>query len=156
MKLPESMDSNSLLAQAVVMSELKERLLRSVRANLNHLLDNVQRFEERGGFRSIFDDQGQAQGEWEEIGRGRDPYEHSPPPAMRGSRKTIEDYYANLEVPFGSDLDTVKAAYRRLMRKYHPDNFASDAEKEATATRLSQELSVAYQAIQEYLRTGRY
>ena len=138
------------------MSEMKDRLLRSVRANLNHLLDNVQRFEERGGFRSIFEDRGGARAEWEEIGRGGDPYERSAGPALGPGRKTIEDYYANLEVPFGSDMDTVKSAYRRLMRKYHPDNFANDAEKEATATRLSQELSVAYQAIQEYLRTGRY
>lgn len=138
------------------MSELKDRLLRSVRANLNHLLDNVQRFEDRGGFRSIFEDGGESQAEWEEIGRGGDPYEGRHRPPSGPSRKTIEDYYANLEVPFGSDLETVKASYRRLMRKYHPDRYANDAEKEATATRLSQELSLAYQAVQEYLRTGRY
>lgn len=144
------------------MSDFKDRIFRSVRANLNHLLDNVQRFEDRGGFSSIFDDQGYEDG-WEEIGRSPDPFQqkkgnkerlHQPPARM--DRKTIRDYYANLEVPYDSDLETVKAAYRKLMRKYHPDNFANDPSMEATATALSQELSVAYRAIQDYLRSGRY
>lgn len=129
---------------------MKDRLLRSVRANLNHLLDNVRDFEERGGIRSFFDEGPTDEG-WEEIGRKGEP---SPPP--RTENKTIRDYYANLEVPFDSDLKTTRNAYRRLMRKYHPDNFANDPEKETQATRLAQELSVAYEAIKVYLKTGRH
>lgn len=139
------------------MSDIKDRLWRNVRANLNHLLDNIREFEDRGGVRAVFDgtfarpeDDG-----WEEI--GREQPRHSPPPPRRsGGQKTIYDYYANLEVPFGSDLETVRAAYRQLMRKYHPDNYARDPEKEAMATQLSQELSVAYQKIKSYLETGHY
>lgn len=136
------------------MSDIKDRLMRTVRANLNQLLDNVRDFEDRGGFRSIFDeDTRRGGGEWEEI--GGDGPRHAPPPT-RPDQKTIRDYYANLEIPFNSDRETVRKAYRRLMRKYHPDNFANDSEKEAMATNLSQELSVAYQAILSYLKTGRY
>lgn len=135
---------------------IKDRLLRNVRANLNHLLDNVREFEDRGGFRSLFDPETGAPRDpdgWEEIGGGSG--QHRPPPAS-GDRKTIRDYYANLEVPFGADLKTVRKSYRRLMREYHPDNFADDPEKEKMATRLSQELSVAYEEIKQYLETGRH
>ena len=140
------------------MDDMKDKLLRSVRANLNHLLDNVREFEERGGIRSLFNpDVAPPQQEgFEEIGGDSPRGRHSPPPSSGDEPKNIRDYYANLEVPFGSDLKTVRKAYRRLMRKYHPDNFADDPEQEAMATRLSQELSVAYEAIKSYLETGRY
>ncbi|TXD34928.1 J domain-containing protein [Lujinxingia vulgaris] len=137
------------------MSELKDRLMRTVRANLNHLLDNVQKFEERGGLRSIINPESADEG-WEEIGQNPRPASaNAAPPATQGP-KTLRDYYANLEVPYGSDLPTVKAAYRNMMRRYHPDNFANDPEMEKVATNLSQELAVAYQAIERYLRTGSY
>lgn len=139
------------------MSDFKDRIFRNMRANLNHLLDKVGEFEERGGVRAVFDGTYDRPGDdgWEEI--GGQGARHSPPPARRAEgQKTIYDYYANLEVPFGSDLETVRAAYRQLMRKYHPDRYARDPEKEAMATQLSQELSVAYQKIQSYLETGRY
>lgn len=140
------------------MSSIKDRLWRNVRANLNHLLDNVKEFEERGGFRSLFDpDTGAPRDpdEWEEIGGGS-KQQHTHPPHSSGDNKTIREYYANLEVPYGSDLETVREAYHRLMREYHPDNFGDDPEKEKMATRLSQELSVAYQKVKEYLETGRH
>lgn len=143
------------------MSDRKDRIFRNIRANLNHLLDNVREFEEKGGLRAVLEDFAAGtpgdRDDWEEIGMGASQRTraHAPPPRT-GSRKTIQDYYANLEVPFGSDLDTVKASYRRLMRSYHPDRFAKDPEMEAMATRLSQELAEAYQAIESYLKRGTY
>lgn len=141
------------------MSNLKERFLRNVRANLNHLLDNVKEFEQRGGLRSLFDpDSGAPRDpdEWEEIGTGAEAGGGPGQPAGSEGEKTIREYYANLEVPYGSDLETVRKAYRRLMREYHPDNFADDPDKQKMATRLAQELSVAYEKIEEYLESGRH
>lgn len=137
---------------------IKDRLLRNVRANLNHLLDNVREFEERGGIRSLFDPESGAPrdpDEWEEIGGG-DRQAHTEPPPSDGGEKTIREYYANLEVSYGADLETVRKAYRRLMREYHPDNFTDDPQKERMATELAQELSVAYEKIKEYLESGRH
>lgn len=134
------------------MSQLKDRLFRTVRANLNHLLDQVKEFEDRGGLRGVFERDEAAQG-WEDIGAGNT---RQAPVRPKGGEKTLQEYYANLEVPFGSDLETVRASYRRLMRQYHPDKFARDPEMEAKATELSQELSRAYQSIESYLKTGRY
>ena len=124
---------------------LKDRIGRGMRANLNGLLDRVAEFEEQGGFRRIVDPI------VEELG-----FDPGPAPGAPSGEKTIREYYANLEVPFGSDMETVKESYRRLMRKYHPDKHAESAEMEAMATELTQEITRAYRAIESYLSTGRY
>jgi DnaJ-domain-containing protein 1 len=66
--------------------------------------------------------------------------------------KRLAQYYAQLEVPFGADLAEVKAAYRRLMRKYHPDRYPNDPQKAAMATELTQKLAQAYREIEAALR----
>lgn len=124
----------------------KDRFNRAMRANLNELLDRVAEFEQSGGLKNVVGPL------VEEL--GFDPGAMSPPPP-RGE-KTIREYYANLEVPYGSDLETVKESYRRLMRKYHPDKHSKDSDTEALATELTQELTRAYRAIESYLKTGRY
>ena len=63
----------------------------------------------------------------------------------------IRRYYANLELPIGAPVDEVKAAYRRLMRRYHPDLHQGDREKAEIATRLAQELRVAYEGLLAHL-----
>ena len=76
-----------------------------------------------------------------------------PRPSATGARR-LAQYYAQLEVPFGADLGQVKAAYRRLMRKYHPDRF-QDPQKAALATELTQKLSQAYREIEKALKGDR-
>jgi DnaJ-domain-containing protein 1 len=75
---------------------------------------------------------------------------HSSAPPASSEEKSIGDYYANLEVEYGADMQTVKKSYRRLMRRYHPDNFSDDPEMEELATELTQELSEAYQKVREH------
>lgn len=124
---------------------IKDRIQRSLRANLNELLDRVSDFEQQGGFTKYV---GPIVEEF-----GIDSSFEPPPP--RGE-KSIREYYANLEVPYGSDMETVKEAYRTLMRKYHPDKHSGDPQMEELATELSQEITRAYRAIESYLKTGRY
>lgn len=61
-------------------------------------------------------------------------------------------YYACLEVPYGSDLETVKKAYKTLLKKYHPDFYGHDPEKQKTANLLTQKLSEAYQELEKALK----
>lgn len=65
------------------------------------------------------------------------------------SRATGQDpelarYYANLEVPYGSDLDTIEKAWKRLMRQYHPDRHATDPERQRIANELTGQLNHAF------------
>lgn len=119
--------------QRITDPELRDKLGETAKKNLNQLLDAVDDFESRGGFNSLVD-QLQAQS----VG-GHD-------------RKPLRQYYANLEVPYGADMDTVKKSYRRLMRRYHPDRHSGDPDRERLATELSQELTRAYDAVVEHLR----
>src|SRR6202012_2826457 len=43
------------------------------------------------------------------------------PPRTAPGDDAVRRAYAALEVPPGSDFETIRKAYRRLMRKYHPD-----------------------------------
>ena len=56
--------------------------------------------------------------------------------------------YANLEIPYGSDLETAKTAWRRLMKRYHPDLHGQDPRKREIATELTRKLTVAYRRIE--------
>lgn len=136
------------------MSNFKDRFVRAMRANLNDVLDRVKEFEDRGGFESLLDSI--VDGEWEEASGRRPGGQSRRPPNVDSGDKTIRQYYANLEVPYGADLDTVKESYRRLMRRYHPDRYAHDDKMQKKATELSQELTQAYTAIRQYLKEGRY
>lgn len=59
--------------------------------------------------------------------------------------------YRALEVPVGSDRETVKKGYRRVMNRYHQDRFQNDDEKRAVAGEVSKRLNLAYDRVIEYL-----
>jgi DnaJ-domain-containing protein 1 len=137
---------------------ITKRLLDLARSNLNALLERVGDGE-RGGVEDMSDAELEA-----ELRRRRDDRESRAAEdaerqrararqATGGTRENkIAQYYAQLEVPYGSDLDTVKQAYRRLMRKYHPDLHSGDAEKQKVATELAQALSSAYTELELVLK----
>jgi DnaJ-domain-containing protein 1 len=76
-----------------------------------------------------------------------------PPRAQKIVARGIEQYYTNLEVEPGADLETIKRAYRRLMRKYHPDKHAGDPTKYKAATELAQSLTRAYMELKKHLES---
>ncbi len=57
--------------------------------------------------------------------------------------------YRNLELEPGTDFATVKQAYRRLMRTYHPDRYADDPERQRVATQISAKLNASFNRIRE-------
>ncbi len=59
-------------------------------------------------------------------------------------------YYRRLELPNGAPLYNVKASYKRLMKKYHPDKFQNE-EQRVTATELVKKLNEAYAELTKYL-----
>jgi DnaJ like chaperone protein len=67
-----------------------------------------------------------------------------PLPARTTAEKGIARAYANLELPEGASLDRVKAAYRSLMERYHPDKHIDDPDGHAASLKLAQSLTKAY------------
>lgn len=63
-------------------------------------------------------------------------------------------YYANLEIPQGSDLNTARRAWKRLMKRYHPDLHSGDPERVKVANELSAKLTEAYRALEVKLSGG--
>lgn len=69
----------------------------------------------------------------------------------RGTDVRLAQLYAQLECPYGADMDTVRKKYRAMMRKYHPDVHSRDAAKQRVATELSQRLTAAYNELRRRL-----
>lgn len=113
------------------------KLIQAASRRANDLLDTINAFEDEGGVTTWLDE-----GLKSTSARAR---------LIVRDDKNLHQYYANLEVPFGADRETVKKAYRALLRRYHPDKHSGDPEREAVATRLTQELTRAYDAICAYL-----
>lgn len=96
---------------------------------LNNLRDaSAHRTDQSGNFRQ--------KAEYD-VGNNQDP--------------ELAGYYANLEVPYGSDLATVKKAWKKLLQKYHPDLHSADAEKRQVANELTQGLNKAYDELRKRL-----
>jgi len=59
----------------------------------------------------------------------------------------LAKYYANLEIPGGSDQVTIKSAWKKQLKKYHPDLHCSDPEKKMIAENLTRQLNEAYRIL---------
>jgi DnaJ-domain-containing protein 1 len=57
------------------------------------------------------------------------------------------NYFANLECTPTEDRQRVTAAWKALMKRYHPDLHGKDQEKRAIAEQLTQQLNLAYREI---------
>jgi DnaJ-domain-containing protein 1 len=63
----------------------------------------------------------------------------------------VADWYKALNLNFGADLAEVKAAYRQLMRRYHPDLHTANPQKQKAANELSMRVTSAYNGLQIHL-----
>jgi len=65
---------------------------------------------------------------------------------------TLEDAYKTLGVSPNDDMQSIKKAYRKLVRQYHPDIIKSQGKSEAyikEATQKTQEINAAYEMIKK-------
>ena len=61
-------------------------------------------------------------------------------------------YYATLGVTPNTDWGTLRARYRRLMRRWHPDRYSADATEKRVAEERTKRITFAYQALERYHR----
>lgn len=89
-----------------------------------------------------------------ESRRGERP--RGKPREAPGSRdEDLRQDYANLEVPFGSDIEVVKRAYKTMIMRYHPDKHAGDPEKLRVATEITKKVNESFERIRTRLESGR-
>jgi DnaJ like chaperone protein len=72
--------------------------------------------------------------------------------ANMSPKVNLEDAYKTLGVSVDDDMSTIKKAYRKLIREYHPDIIKSQGKSEAymqEATEKTQEINQAYEMIKE-------
>jgi DnaJ-domain-containing protein 1 len=80
------------------------------------------------------------------------PHRAEPPRRTAAGDAAIRRAYTSLEVPPGSDFETVRKAYRRLMRKYHPDLHRGSAQATRDANEIAQRLTESYKLLEKQLR----
>ncbi|MDC3379293.1 J domain-containing protein [Planctomycetota bacterium] len=78
------------------------------------------------------------------------------PPGSNSARQRpaggeLAKAYANLELTPPVTKDEAKAAWRNLMRKYHPDKHQDDPRKTEIANKVAGKLTEAYRLISESL-----
>ena len=66
----------------------------------------------------------------------------------------MKDPYSILGVKRDASDEEIKNAYRALVRKYHPDNYADDNPLTELATEKMQEVNEAYDEIQRIRQGG--
>ena len=64
----------------------------------------------------------------------------------------IAKYYKVLDLPYGADFEQVKASYRKLMKKYHPDLHGSTPQKQKAANELTVQVTQAYNELEIHLK----
>ncbi|HEX3694241.1 MAG TPA: J domain-containing protein [Polyangia bacterium] len=153
------------------------RLIDLARAELNSLLERAARSEDEDDYHgngmgtadalsdaeleAELDRRKRAREEAEEAAHGPRPGASSstgrrpgtaPPRRSASDDAAVRKAYAALEVPPGSDFETVRKAYRTLMRKYHPDLHNDRPENQKAANELTQKLTDSYKLLEKKLR----
>ncbi len=118
--------------------------------SLSSVLDRLW----RAGKATAFGDRAKIEEEvanWEDdlARRGRDNQRRQRTPASLGYSKELQDAFAALEVPIGSDWETSHRAFRRMAQKYHPDKWHNDPKREV-AEELFNKINQAFDLIKAH------
>ncbi len=62
----------------------------------------------------------------------------------------LKEDYNNLEVTTGASMEDVKKSYKKLLKKYHPDNYPEGSEQQKIATEITKKLNISYQRIKQF------
>lgn len=126
------------------MAELLKRLARLTRAQLSDLLERRwPGWRTESPWYTDFEAQEHAASD---HGFSAPPFEASSGRGLPYSEALAEAYRA-LDLPFGAPMKQVTRQWKTYLKKCHPDRYANDPEKQADATRLTQELTRAHEKI---------
>ena len=116
-----------------------KRILKTAQAELNDLVRKNKFFENYVSSDETINFHGQAE--------YKDTFSTSDP---------LAKYYANLEIPIGSNQKIINNAWKKQLKKYHPDLHCSDPDKKIIAENLTRQLNKAYSILNaEFLKNNR-
>ncbi len=75
---------------------------------------------------------------------GSSSYSAPKPPRVDSQ---VAEWYRTLDLSPGADMAQIKASYRQLMRKYHPDVHAANPQKQKAANELATRVTTAYNGL---------
>lgn len=132
------------------MSDLFSRFGRVLRG-LGSRASDVDPDEVVKAWRQARQAQREAEGQQTEWEQTRERARRHARSSGSGLSTEVERAYANLELTPPADLDQAKAAWRELMRKYHPDKHQGDPKKTELANKVAARLTEAYRLVKEHL-----
>lgn len=95
-----------------------------------------------------------SQGRAEGRGQGRAEGSRRGGASSHRPLESLRQDYANLEVPFGADIETVRRSYKKLMLRYHPDKHGGSSEKLRVATEITKRINESFERIRAFLEDG--
>lgn len=78
-----------------------------------------------------------------------------PPGGRSTGEERLAKAYQALGLPFGTPFDEVRAKYKKLLMKHHPDRHVGNAENQKKATETSAWINESYTVIETWTNTGR-
>ena len=123
------------------MSFLK-RTIKILRSNINSSLDEISS-RTFSGFEEV-----NIQGE-RDIHFFEEEFAQKTSSPMSETEKLEREYYGNFELPYGASFEEIKASYKKLLKKYHPDKFQTDETKRKIAEDVVSKLNSAYSYFEE-------
>jgi DnaJ-domain-containing protein 1 len=112
-----------------------DRFFNVLRANLNDYLAKDQYSTQ---------EMDELDRQYREAMGGQNSQAGGPGQGPQGPSAEEAAYYAALELKPGTGFPEIKAAYKRLIKQYHPDRFHNDPARHQTALELSKRLNEAY------------
>ncbi len=118
-----------------------DRIFKIIRANIGDALSQEPQMDslERELYRQYQEQMRKAAAE--------PTYEQTPPPPAYSAEEL--GYYQALEVQPGATFEQIKAAYKLMVKKYHPDRFPNEPDKQKTAIEIIQRINIAYSYLEK-------
>lgn len=79
-----------------------------------------------------------------DINSYEDLYYNDSKNVPNNENKLEAKYYRILELDYGSDFESIKKSYKKLLKKYHPDFFQNKPEKLKSAQEITRQINEAY------------
>jgi hypothetical protein len=90
-----------------------------------------------------------------EWAQSRERPKSAEPSRPAGPPAVVLEAYRTMGLPMGTPLPEVKASYKKLLFKYHPDRNSGTPADQKRATEISAKINSAYQVIESWTTTGK-